>query len=1112
LDEPAAEQRYYLLAPINMRQTIAFGVVCLASLSVFLPVRAQAPSGAAALSGTVLDGREDAISGAKVTIIEKSKDLVRESFSGASGSFLFPSLSPGVYVIRVTKVGFSTYQMDDLKIEVGQQAALDITLQIGEVRTVVTVSSADAEALETTSNVLGTVVDSAQVQELPLNGRNFLQLALLAGGAGDVSPANNIYSPNIGPPDRAIVLPGTLPYSVGYFLNSVPIRGPRDGELALNVSIAAIDQFKVEMNFLMPDQGANAAAVNIVTKSGSNQFHGEAFEFLRNGDLDARGFFALGPEDLKQNQFGFALGGPLWKDRLWFHGFYEGLRQISGFTSAGYDPTSAMFGGDFANLGRVIYDPNSYDPVTGTRQPFPGNTIPSNRINPVAQALAQYYLPGSSLASIPSNVYGNPRNTLNDDQGGLRLDMAVSPRQQLFAQLFHQNSPADQQGLYPFSGLLYANQSDLAMLQHTWSLSPRLVNSLRVAFVRSIATGGNEAQTQGPSLQSIGITNAVADSGVSEIDLQGYSSFGRSNATVGNRDNTWSVGEEFSYAKGRHMFKFGMDLSYRQGWEMNSNSTALGDIQFQPMFTSQLARNTAGQLVPLANTGDSWADFLLGMPASGSVSGLPPIQYRATQFLPFFQDTWRITRNLTLNYGLSWYLETPPNPQGPERNNVHGFDPVTGLVTYAALGQISPQVISTDRNNFAPRLGLAWKPGFLKATVVRAGAGVYYSEFPWFVEQFSLIGSPPFGGGVAFTNPTTNPVPTYVLGNNVFPQQQSSPLTASYAANLPPGIVASSIDPNFRTPYVNQWNLSIQQGVGKSSSVELTYLGSSSHKLVNYTDISQCRPGPDLLCNPATKPWPRYDLLLWIDSNGNSSYEGLVARYQHRMAGGLNLQFAYTFAQALTDTWQSSLNPYTQITSCRSCGKGPATFDVRQRAVASAVWQIPFGRGRRFGTHMSRGADLAAGGWSLTGIATFATGQPIYLTAPNRTGGFLLDQLPDRVCDGRSNNLSGNLRTNGFLWFDPSCFPLAPVGYFGNSGRTVLNGPGINNWDLGLEKSVPLTDQGSVRLQLRGEFFNAWNHTQFEQPDANAGDGVNFGRISAAIPPRLIQVGMKLLW
>ena len=699
---------FALIVRLELCGIVLTGFVSLASLIGVCAAGAQAPADAATLSGTVSDGQESAISGAKVILIEESKGLARESLSDASGFFLFPPVGAGIYTVRAAKVGFSTYQMDDLKIEVGQQATLDITLQVGEIHSVITVSSAGREALDTTSNVIGTVVDSERVQELPLNGRNFLQLALLAGGAAEISQANNVFTPNVGPPDRAIVLPGTLPYSVGYFLNGVPIRGSRDGELALSVSIAAIDQFKVQMSFLMPDQGANAAAVNIVTKSGSNQFHGELFDFLRNGRLDAKGFFATGPEDLKQNQFGFALGGPLWKDRLWFHGFYEGLRKISAFTSAGYSPTPAMFSGDFANTGRAIFDPDTYDPMTGTRQPFPGNIIPAKRINPVARALSQYYLPGSSLASIPSNVFGNPRNTLDDDQGGLRLDMALSPRQELSIQLFHQSSPADQPGLYPLSGLLYVNQSDLATLQHTWSVSPHLVNSLRLAFARTIAIGGNEAQAQDSLLKSIGITNTTSDGGISEIDLQGYSSFGRSNAEVGNRDNTWHVGEEVSFARASHSFKFGVDLNYRRGWHLNANATALGDLEFQPTFTSQLVRSARGQVVPQPNTGDSWADFLLGIPATGSVSGLPAVQYRATQFLPFFQDTWRVTRNLTLNYGLSWYLETPPDPQGWARNVVHGFDPATGLLTYAALGQLQSSGGST-RTGTTSRPGSVWR-------------------------------------------------------------------------------------------------------------------------------------------------------------------------------------------------------------------------------------------------------------------------------------------------------------------------------------------------------------------------------------------------------------------
>jgi hypothetical protein len=274
-------------------------------------------------------------------------------------------------------------------------------------------------------------------------------------------------------------------------------------------------------------------------------------------------------------------------------------------------------------------------------------------------------------------------------------------------------------------------------------------------------------------------------------------------------------------------------------------------------------------------------------------------------------------------------------------------------------------------------------------------------------------------------------------------------------------------------------------------------------------DLDQCRPGTDLFCNHATKPWPRYGLLGWLDSNGNSSYEALIAKYQHRTNRGLNLLFEYTLGKALTDAWQFSIVPSAQITNCRRCDKGSATFDVRQRAVASAVWELPFGRGRRYGSGISRGANLALGDWMLSGIVTFSTGQPVYLTAPNTTGGLYVVPLPNRICNGNSSAFSKNVRSNGFLWLDPSCFVVPDTGYFGNSGRTVLNGPGLNNWDLGIEKFIPLALESS-RLVFRIELFNTWNHTQFQEPDGNAGDGPNFARVAATRPPRLIQVGIKL--
>jgi hypothetical protein len=314
-------------------------------------------------------------------------------------------------------------------------------------------------------------------------------------------------------------------------------------------------------------------------------------------------------------------------------------------------------------------------------------------------------------------------------------------------------------------------------------------------------------------------------------------------------------------------------------------------------------------------------------------------------------------------------------------------------------------------------------------------------------------------------------------------------LNAGYAAALPAGTAVQALDPNFRPAYISQWNFTVEKTLGRRDSIELDYLGSAAHRLPNLSDRSQCLPGPSLFCDPATRPYPRYGLLLYADSSGNSSYESVVARVEHRMAQGFDLRVEYAFSKALTDAWQSSLS-IAQITDCRSCSKGPATFDVRHRAVASLLWNLPFGRG------------ALAGGWMLSAIVTFATGQPVPLTAPNTTGSAFINPLPNRVCDGRNG---------GTLWFDPSCFPVPAAGYFGNSGATVLNGPGVNQWDLALQKEAAIARE-ALKLQWRLEMFNAWNHAEFAQPNGNAGAGVNFGRISASLPPRLVQVALKLRW
>ena len=357
---------------------------------------------------------------------------------------------------------------------------------------------------------------------------------------------------------------------------------------------------------------------------------------------------------------------------MWFHGFYEGLRELRAFSTAGYSPTAEMFRGDFAETGRIIYDPATFDPSSGIRQPFPRNIIPATRINRVAQNLLPYYLPGSSLASRPANIRGNPRTTLNDNQWGLRVDSALNASHQLFGQFFRQDTPTVRPGLYPLNGQLYQNGSNLAMLQEVWTVSPRAVNILRIGFLRNLATGGNEAQELGPILASIGIANTFDQRGITAINLQGYSSFGRANGEVGNHDNTWQIDEEFTYTtdapvriRGRPALSPWMAPEWK--WD------AHGSLSFQPAFTAQLTSNAQGQLVPMADTGDAFADFLLGVPANGTLLGFPVVQYRGTQFAPFFRTAGRF-RECNPQLRISWFLDTPPESQGWARRLIHGFD------------------------------------------------------------------------------------------------------------------------------------------------------------------------------------------------------------------------------------------------------------------------------------------------------------------------------------------------------------------------------------------------------------------------------------------------------
>jgi hypothetical protein len=1085
------------------------GLVRFLVFTCFAAFTALAQStGNAAVNGTVTDTSGAPVVGAAVTLTDVARGQVRETATNEAGRYVFPTLPAGAYSLRVVKEGFSTFERTQFVIEVGALATVDAPLQVGQVSTVMTVSGERGVVVETESNTIGTVVDSARVDALPLNGRNFLQLALLSAGANDATGRADVAG-QTGHPGRQVIIAGNMGGATGYLINGIAVRGGRLGELSLNLSVAAIDQFKIQQSFFMPDQGPNPGLINLTTKGGGNELHGQAFWFVRNRVFDARNYFATTAENLKRNQYGGAVGGALKKDRLWWFFNYEGLREITGFSARAYTPTRAMFGGDLREVAEIIYDPATFNAATGTRSPFPNQTIPDTRINPVAKRLLPYYLPGSSLSVRPQNLEGNPRNTLNDDQYSVRVDYAINSRQSLFGQWVSQDSPAVQQALMPYAGAFYPSETQLAMMQHTWTLSPSFVNSFRAGFSRNIAQFSNEGRTLGPVLNDV-IQNTLDPRGVIGVSFQDYGGFGRASGDLGNLDNNYQIDDGLNWIKGRHNFQFGASIRYRRTWQQNANAGAVGSLAFQRTFTTQLTRDAQGRLSPVrANTGNSFADFLLGYATSGSVRGLPLLPYRFGQAMPYFQDTWKVTRDFTLNYGISYFYAQVPNPQGSAANSAHGFDESTGLLQYAALGQVDPRIVSRDRNNFTPRLGFAWQPKFLPKTVFRGGAGLYYSDTRLIELQFSQVG-PPFNDSVDLVQDLTNPNPSWILGQNIFPPQPRTALDANYAAQLR-NVAPFIVNPKGRDPYMQQWNFSVQQSLGERSVLEVVYLGSSSHALQNRYDFNQCRP-VGLRCDPATRPWTQYTSLLRADFNGNSSYHAFLTKFNFRLASGLNLNTEYTWAKALNDSWEGASSTNAQITTCRRCDKGYASFDVRHRAVVSTIYDVPFGKGRRFGGNVHPAADLVAGGWTLTAIAVFQTGIPFDITSPATTGSPLISHLSNRSCDGTDSNKAANLRTNGGSYFNTSCFATPATGFFGNSARAPLHGPGFQNWDVGIQKHVPIPITEQMRLQFRAQMFNAFNHAQFNNPNGNTGAPALFGLVSGARQPRRVQFALKLMF
>ena len=1044
---------------------------------VLLPsAELQAQSVRAVLTGLVMDRSKAPVSDVVITLTHQETNRRRTTISDARGEFVISLLPAGAYQFEAERRGYKKY-VQALTLQVNQELRIEVQLLVGELSEEIVVT-ASRGLLKTDSTALGAVVENRQITGLPLNGRNFFELSLLIPGAAPSAPgsAGSVRG------DFAMNVNGSREDSNQFLLDGIYNGDPKLNGIGVSPPVDAVREFELLTSTYDASFGRNVGGqVNVILKSGSNQIHGTAYEFFRNAALDGRNFFAAPSEPAPQyqrNQFGVSLGGPLRKDRTFYFADYEGRRVREGITRTSNVPTLAERSGDFSQSML----PAPIDPFTN--QPFSEGKIPADRLNPIGLAIAKLY-PEPNRSVPLQNFVSSPALRDRDDHFDARIDHSLSKSSDLSVRY----SFADRDLFEPFSGPLFATvpgygtnvprRAQNVLVSETHTFSSIFLNEFRFGFNRVGA--GALHENQGTSVnQEVGLpalSKNPRDFGLSYITVTGFSPLGDEyNNPQQSVTNIFQWIDHATHSKGQHLLKFGVDVRKLQ-------QNAFRDVQ------------SRGFLNFLGVSGNPLAELLLGFPSlSGGAQLDNPQHLRSESYHFFFHDTYRIRPSLTLSAGVRYEYNSPP-VDSEDRANL--YDPATQSLVKVGTEGIPRSGYSPDRNNWGPRLGVAWTPGSHGNTVLRAGYGIYYDQSSLAPGEGLYFNPPYFDFKLYFSLPGL-PLTLY------------DPFPSFFPFTVPASALGFQRD--LRSPYVQQWNFSFQQQLGKSRVVELAYVGSKGTKLISARDINQPYPSP-ILPNP--RPVIQFDDITFLESRSNSTYQGFQLRFQQRLDSGLSFLASYTCAKSLDDAssfFSSDGDPnFPQDSHNVRAERGRSNFDVKQRLSVSYSYDIPLGKGHsRFGSGGL--ASTVFGGWQTFGILTFQSGRP-----------FTVALLPefDNSNTGRSilgfgANDRPNLMGAASLsdptperWFDTSAFSLPPFGSFGNSGRNILDGPGQQTINVSLVKNTMLAE--GLTLQFRAEAFNFFNHTNFDLPDIFFGSPT-FGRIRSAQNPRLIQFGLKLVF
>ncbi len=1154
--------------------------------------------------GTVTDSTGAIISNAVVTVTNTATDAKVRTTSSSSGDYQASSLNPGSYSVSAEMAGFQKSVTSAFTLAVDQKVRVNVVLKPGAVTETVQVM-AQALALDTDSSAIGQLVSQKQVEELPLNGRNFMQLLLLGAGAVTVGGEQGTMRQGSG---NAISINGARPESNNYTLDGLINTDTALVTPAVILSQDAIQEFKVESGSYPAEFGFSANQINLVSKSGTNRIHGTVFEFNRNDKFDASPFptaadFQAGVNTsnpkLRQNQFGFVADGPVYipklydgRNKTFWMANYEGWRIINGTIEKASVPNPAVLTGDFSSESLPAYGSATctanlasnlnclpVDPLTG--QPFPGNKIPTSRINArlANTAIAAGFWPtpnagATNAAPGTVNFVKSVGLPLTTNQQTYRVDQTLGKYGLIFGRYTYstyQNSSLNSASLLYGLETQYEKQKNWE-ISHTISLGTRSTNNFRFGYLDAQAPQG--ATTPPDSFVSaLGLTGIFQKFGPLQltypsIGLSQYAGTGGpGNAYTGSDQPAWEFADSYTWVKGRNTFGFGGD--YRR-WRLirNLDDDFLGDYGFS---ASTISNNqiSCPNSTQDCGTGNAVADMLLGYysSAAGYVPGpLSPTDQAGnpqthifSYFAPYAQDDIKISQRLTLNVGLRWDYRAAPyeeqnhffwldnqNTQGGlcyadkalGTNGVAtglGLDGKTPILRYCGSNVPHPG----SKTPFAPRFGFAYQLG--EKTVIRGGYGIFWDSsegreiddsgdiYPYSVRNN--------------LSPATNPDAAKLTNNLFTPFTTLGPFPVSTLTFL--AVIESD---NPLNPYVQQWSLSTQRSLARNTTFELNYIGSKGTHLLTRHDIAQpnsiptaslafCQeqdPADDSYinrakapCTPNSRlPYPNFtNIFINSDWHGYSNYNSVNAKFEHRTS---------SLAVTAVYTWAKSMDDKSAAAGVGASGAGyqgfmdnhnpqldyaPSDFDVNQRFVASYVYDLPIGRGKKLMGKSNRATDALVGGWELTGITTFQTGFPFGINSADPLG--YTGSIAPRASYIPGCSIHGGL-TAQFQRLNMACFYQSAPGVYGNTGRNFLRQPGISNFDMGLAKSIPITEL--LRISFRFDTFNTFNHHQYAinvggLATGGSGGGSSIdngltdslaGKITSASPGRVIQLSGKL--